>query len=802
MKFGAFFAAIVAAGLALVGAGAAEPQAFPRETPLLLRPDPPISAKPGESFLIRGKVSGDEPAMLVLRVDDASSSSYASRVNEERLLPPGPFVWRFPLAGAKTSGGHLLDATKISRIEAFEPDRAKRILIESADLAPAETLPQGAQGFSLGAPDAPLIGGLARLAPGDPRLIGGHPVAVRRSGPDPVIGNGVAGIEKLRLDWPRGRALLSLWIEDPGEWESLPHPLQRRIRVNGADFLYRWESAGQWIARRYLAGRDREAGPGDDAWSAYGAFRGDLLSQEIEVGDEGVTIELAGEGAAATYLAAAVIEPAGQSAARDAVQSARRRFLVENFPVLPQRAAPAGPVFAASPAKSPPPLRATLARGSGARLSFAIGGGGFKGAPKITLDAPSRDGMALNLDLYARQPQLRRLAAGSNLLERRIDFLRGDPESLAVGDEPRDYLAWALAPDEAPAGVYRGAIRFEIGDQKLAVPLEIEVLDVALPAPAHPAGFYLDEAPHLAWFDATRAQRGRQIGCDFAALSAFGVMGDAPPLSTPDREGLAGFLADETQAAQARLAEPWLAYAPLKRLFAEEGAAVAAEDIFRAEQALALKKLPAPVWALFDEPSNVAGGAEGALKDAAILRAKNPNLRLAGQFNSPGDWAYLDSIDVAIVNPGFGVDAETLERVKARGKEAWIYNTGAPRLTAGLWLWRTQAQRYLQWHARMPTADPFDPTDGREGDVQVFPPAPQVCAARPDIDISLIEMAEGLVDQRWLNWLSARPEPKARALAAQIASEIPRDWASAEKKDAEFPARIRAGIIELARSLN
>ena len=284
-------------------------------------------------------------------------------------------------------------------------------------------------------------------------------------------------------------------------------------------------------------------------------------------------------------------------------------------------------------------------------------------------------------------------------------------------------------------------------------------------------------------------------------LGRFGVLGDAPGLETPNREGLATFLEDTRRAEAARVASPWLAYAPLKRMIATQGAIAASQDLRTAMNQLRSDGLPAPVWALFDEPGNFGGGASGAAATAAKLREAAPDARLAGQFNNPEDRRYLEAVDVAIVNPGFGVDLSTIEQLKAGGREAWLYNTGSPRFTAGVWLWRTGASRYLQWHARMPTADPYDPTDGREGDVQVFPPMPEVCPPEQDIDVALIEMAEGLVDQRWLQWLASRPEPRAKALLAKIVQDLPVDWASASKGGAERASAIRESIVALARGL-
>ena len=76
--------------------------------------------------------------------------------------------------------------------------------------------------------------GMERIGPRDSRVKGSGVKAIRRPAPDPVVANGLQGIEQLRLAHPPGRARVTLFTEDPGEWEDLPAPLQRRIRINGS----------------------------------------------------------------------------------------------------------------------------------------------------------------------------------------------------------------------------------------------------------------------------------------------------------------------------------------------------------------------------------------------------------------------------------------------------------------------------------------------------------------------------------------------------------------------------------------
>jgi hypothetical protein len=240
----------------------------------------------------------------------------------------------------------------------------------------------------------------------------------------------------------------------------------------------------------------------------------------------------------------------------------------------------------------------------------------------------------------------------------------------------------------------------------------------------------------------------------------------------------------------------------LKRLLAMAPRDKVASAISIATTALENAGVTAPIWSVTDEPGNAdQTGGDNLLALAATLRETVPGIRLGGQFNNPKDIKYISAVDTVLVNQGYGIDVAAIKGLRRPGLDVWLYNTGEPRFTAGPWLWITGASRYLQWHGRMPTADPFDPTDGREGDVQIFLPTPEACPTRQDIDVSLLEMAEGLVDQRWLAWLSHRHDGPARDLLNRIKADLPTDWETASKDGAAKARAIREEIVELARRL-
>ncbi len=776
-------------------------------------PSPAYKAQPGEEIVIRGRVLGDTPLNVVLRIDDAQSRDYGSRVNEERALPAGPFLFTSPLIGARTVNGRLLNAQEITRLALFVATKGGQIEIDSAEIATTPPLPQGARGFSFGRDDAPVFGGFERIAPKDPRIEAGPALPTRRPGVDSLISSGMRGLERVRLPFPPGRANVSLWTEDVGEWETLPQALHRRIRVNGKELLYEQMKPAQWIERRYLAGRNDEIGANPDAWETYGKRRGGLLTGQVDVGANGVVVELAGESPVSTFMSAVLIEPASSNAALEDVQRRRADWYrsVWRIDMRERDSAVVQKIdLPASGETTGAPVRITMGRGAGGRVMFDVLSQQTTPA-SVNFAAPKLDDSQLVLDVWAAQRRLERRAVGLNLLTPTQDMLRGEPGDLPLtAGVARRYVGWVSASASAKPGLYKGNVVITTQTGKVIAPLEIDVLDVALPPAPRPAGFYLDESPHFTWFPGMGGERRRQVGCDLTFLSRLGVTGNAPALATPVGDSEDAFVVDSLSAAKAGNAAPWLAYTPAKRALQKIGAPAAARQLAMASAGLRELGLVAPIWSIADEPSNADQGGGNLVEWAKALRAADPAVKLAAQLNNPADLKVIDLFDTVLINEGFGIDVRDVARATRGGRDVWLYNTGRPRFTAGYWLPATGAARYLQWHARMPTADPFDPTDGREGDVQMLFPNPLACPARHDIHADVLEMAEGLIDQRWLAWLEARTEPEAKALYDKIAAATPDGWRTALGQysngvGARAAARLdqlRNSIVELARRLN
>ncbi len=764
-------------------------------------------------IVIEGTIKAKQPITLVLRVDDTLFAGYANRVNDERSFANGSFKWRKSLSSLRATNGRILNPKTINQMVLFLAKGEGDVTVTSFKLEEVEPLPMGAKGLHFGGWDAPLPQGFERVLAADPR-IQGLPFIIRRPAPDPLIAGGLRGLNKVHVDWPKGRALVSLWSEDPGEWELLPFPLERKITVNGTDFLNQHFTPPQWLKSRYLAGSDFEPTQGITAWQAFGQHRGGLVSKEVEVGDDGINIELLGDSPAALFLSAVLVEPAGQQAALTQVLKNREQWYNEQFALggaQAQHVANQIEVQATSSTLktlSPPKLRLTLAPNSGGRASIIVHTNDIIAAPQFTLTTPETlistpklGSPDLPLRIWAAQRQLDRVDAGSNLLVIKDERLRSQLNKFPIlPNEPRRYEIWVDAPAKTAAGIYSGQIK--IGDfPNATVDFEIEILPVELPIPTKPSGFYLDEAPHLIWFPWPTDVRRRQMACDAATLSGFGINGNAPALSTPIHNLNDDFMKDAQIAAQNNTVFPWMAYAPATRALQSQGLEQAIRSIEDADHRMMARGYNRLIWSVADEPSN-PDVAAGDLKGwVTALRKGATGVRLAAHLNNKADRALVPLFDTVMVNAGYGINLNDLSDIAAQNVQPWLYNTGKPRFAAGLWLWASAAKHYIQWHARMPTADPFDPTDGREGDVQMFYPSMEICPKQPDMNADVLAMAEGLVDQRWLLWLIARREPEAQKLVEEIKTKLGVSFESASKLNDEDMAKIRENIINLARIL-
>ncbi len=762
--------------LVLLAGGAFAEQRFDFAAAL---PLPPLA-----ELVVHGTNPSATSRLLVVRVDDMDGPDYAHRVNEERYVPPGPFSLRLRLTSLRTPRGRPLDTAALRLAMAYAPDDG--ITIDPIDLDRPGNLPEGTFGWFFGPEDAVPLAGFRAVPISDPAISGPPLEQVHRASLDPVMAWGTR-LTKFVGQLPPGKWHLTLWTEDPGEWEKLPPVLERRIRINGQDITYERRTQAEWVAQRYFAGRTIEADPAKPPFTGLAAHRGGRLEADVVLKDGHFTIELAGTPQAAVNLSVLTASPIERpDAAAAAVEAVRAQRFAEAWTVI---------------GKPTPQPGKTLAFEGDTQASAAPGGlAVFRlsvRSPVATTALAALDGGGKGARLLWSIWQWRRPAPDVPGLVYSPGHLRADSDKIPLrADLPRPLTVIVPVPADARPGLRTLSVVLVTDTKMIEQKLRLEVLAVQRPEPAQRVGVFLDVAPHLSYDHA--AQR-RQAACDMDTLRGLGFTAVAPPLANPAAD-MTPFL-DDLAAVASRFAPPFIAYSAPRRIAREVGVDASAAMIARADVAARNAGLPPPVWTTADEPTG-ANTTELAVLLSRAIRQASHEARIAAHFNDPADSKILPDFDLVTVNARFGADEADIHRLRSSGHAPWLYNMPKLRLASGFYLWRSGADGLLQWHARMPTADAFDPTDGREGDVQFLWPTPGVCTPQ-DMDADLLELADGEEDLRWMAWLEAAARSHhtdAEALLAQLRREIPDTWAEAAALAKSAPAAWRERILSLART--
>ncbi|MGN5182835.1 hypothetical protein ACTG1Y_11350 [Aeromonas veronii] len=784
-----------------------------------------------DELVIEGHNPSARPQTLILRIDDEASVNYRSRVNLERMVTPGPFTQRFALSEWRTSQPRALALDKLTKLYLFMADNAPSMTIYRWYWEPGLTLPDGTIALDLGAAAAPRFTGFEALSPGDPRLIG-HPTPILRPSGDALVRDGLRNLDGVRLDLAKGRYQLTLWLDDPGEWEYLPHPFERSVLVNDEPIWAEQWQPQEWLTQRYLAGQSREALPNPDPWQLFGARQGGPVHVTLNHPGGPITITLVGHSPDAKYLAGLLLAPYPASPRKEALPNSgkdravladatasvltkQRQLFLEKWTLAPYSPAPAPaaqqlsltPITDAAPTLQIAPLSAAdalqqaaqpvlAARGSQLLLEFAIHAATDDPAPLLVIQPPEQAGSPLALTpYYGKWHLVRPQASGTLLAPSDQELVEGIAGLTLLADVPRRLVLQITVPRDAPAGRYLGNIQLLSQQQLVQLPLTIEVLPLTLPAASKPVGIYVEAPPYLNWLnpnpEALKEQIAEASHCDLQRLAKLGISGLSPALPQ-DEAGMQEIMGE---AAGLGFVPPLLAYTPLKRWGGDPANQL---DQWQArQQALTASGLPPLAWSLFDEPDLATLPAITTL--AREMKRRDPAVIRAGHFNHPGQVGLLAEVEIALINAGFGADKADVARIRQHKVTPWFYNLGTPR-AAGFYLWQSGAEGYLQWHGRMPTALPYDPTDGRESDFMLL--GPQACEAhRLSHDLLLLQQA--IEDLRWLTWLEqeARYQVDAALLLERLRDQLPTRWQVAEQLPSAAWIQWRREIEQLAKGL-
>lgn len=341
-------------------------------------------------------------------------------------------------------------------------------------------------------------------------------------------------------------------------------------------------------------------------------------------------------------------------------------------------------------------------------------------------DSEVRASSTLDIRVYSRQRQLRRHQLSGNLLMHTEDTLHPDDNAGPHGGVL------------AIRGRTPGQFSLEVGQQAI----DIEIHDLTRPLPK-PVGLFW-EAPF--WINQQNPDNPNpffeQFLCDQTQLNDWGLKILAPSWPLP--------LAIDNAEIFSSMQDPdVVSYAEWRRLPDNP------DSILQALR-------PFPI-SLLDEPSNTRNPTDDLIR----TRERFDGIHLAGFLNSPRDLPWIAQLDRSYLNDGFGLNPKRLRSLASQGHELWLYNIENPRWGAGLALHQESLTGAVFWHARLPTAWPGNPTDGRETDISWIGDPTEICEPlKPNAQ--LFRLVQGVEDQRWARWAQQQGLPVTQSRSDAI----------------------------------
>ncbi|MDD1783955.1 hypothetical protein LRP49_22505 [Enterovibrio sp. ZSDZ35] len=726
---------------------------------------------------VKGNNFSNKNVILVIRADDSINPGYADRANIERVIPPGEFELQVPFASLRTPHGKQLSLNKLEQMIIFPGSNESRFMISSSQVYTPKPLAKGVYAWDLGPQGSAIWPGFKPLTIESGLLSGKALRPIDRSArmqvADPLTIDGIRGIDYASLPLPEGEWQITLWLRDSGEWEFLPHPLKREILANGKRVHLQNLTPSQWISRVYLQGKEHTVTPKSTSWSHFGKREDHRITFSVTSDGTPVELALSGDNVDAQFVSGILAVPTSNPLVLDMLTRQRQTWWEKNWPVSAWTAWPTGQTkLKAAHAEG------KAAAGTSAFMTFMFEQGNAKGSPLVMLEQPSNNSIRLPASYHWSQWQLTRSHLASSLLKADDKRLRHGimPENNGVA-MPRRVIVRIDVPEGTPAGHYQGQLTIMLSGRKLNAPFSLDVLDAKLPPLHKPVGVYLEKPVHFGWFPELAALADEAMLCDLTFMRKLGLTGVSPPYPTPSNEDqLSDFESMSHTLHQLGYIES-MAYAPAKRLSQAIGTSSAASVVADIESNHKQRLQHGPYWSIADEPSN-PGNVDLFKEMHRHFSLTAPDAKLAGHLNHKEDREYLDMFDLVLVNDGFGIDKNEVTDTQRNDRKVWLYNLPFPRAASGFYLWQSDADGFLKWHGRMPTADPYDPTDGREFDVQFFYPTELPCPNEPDIHTDLYEIAQGIVDYRWVLWLEAQAEqrPDARQLLKELRQTVPESW--------------------------
>ena len=203
-------------------------------------------AIPVPDAVLAAGIAGDENSAAAVKAWLAAGATPAVRVARGVALIKS--LRRSP--AAKDPAAILAAADRIATMVADDLSgrRVTQLAVDKDFRPSAKSI-----AWDLGPQDGTTHPGFERVLPGDSRIEGGNMQALRRPSDDPLLTDGIVGIERLKVKVAEGRYRIVLMTEPIGEASTQLSPFGRTVVINGVEIPVADAPAAEWGNRAYLS---------------------------------------------------------------------------------------------------------------------------------------------------------------------------------------------------------------------------------------------------------------------------------------------------------------------------------------------------------------------------------------------------------------------------------------------------------------------------------------------------------------------------------------------------------------------
>jgi len=463
----------------------------------------------------------DRTVRYAMRVDDAKSSGYGSRYNDEHFVaPPGRSVLELNITSLLRSNSKnfsqrdKLDISRLTLLKVFLCPMKQPTVLHFDNLRLAGSgLPavEGLRAFDFGPSKAAVYPGFEacneKMAYDKDRGFGwdGPESCDRVYGPDDLAGDFIRG-GQFRLDLPNGKYEVNVCIDPFGVWHRYPTFRWRKLLLNGRAVLDEKLTGEQFLERHYFRHEDAEDLPGQDVWAKFVKSRNVIRRLPVEVTAGRLTVRVDsddkhGKGCLFLVVYPAARQAEGRKWMRTLDRVRKERFDRNLYVIVPKPLNPPPTPSAddkargfltfvrhterdltvrARPSRAElvAPLKMHAARGEREHLQLGIYPLAEIQAATVTVSDLAHPNGARIPASAVRVRKVRnflkhlgRARAGEILPYILLDF---DKLDLAPGVTRGVWLTLTV-PDNAGAGTYSGTVRVGSGRRSKTLPLTVEV---------------------------------------------------------------------------------------------------------------------------------------------------------------------------------------------------------------------------------------------------------------------------------------------------------------------------------------